>query len=250
MSVSAIILAAGKGTRMKSDLPKVLHEVCGRPMVEYVLDACRDAGATRVVMVVGHKADLVKATVNDDRGDLEYVLQEPQLGTGHAVMVAKEQLATMEGPVLVLAGDGPLLQARTLRELIETHRRKGASCTLATSILPDPGSYGRIVRDENGELQSIVEAKEATPEILDIDEVNVSLYCFDAADLLNAIDRIDNDNAKGEYYLTDVLDVLREDGKTLSAVAAVPPEDTVSINTVEELATVNEIMKTRRETAT
>jgi UDP-N-acetylglucosamine diphosphorylase/glucosamine-1-phosphate N-acetyltransferase len=250
MSVSAIILAAGKGTRMKSDLPKVLHEVCGRPMVEYVIDACRDAGARRVVMVVGHKADLVKATVNDDRGDLEWVLQEPQLGTGHAVMVDRDQLATMEGPVLVLAGDGPLLQAETLRELIETHRQKGASCTLATSILPDPGNYGRIVRDDNGDLQGIVEAKEATPEILEIDEVNVSLYCFDAADLLSVLDRIDNDNAKGEYYLTDALELLREDGKTLAAVAAVPPEDTVSINTVEELATVNEIMRTRRESAT
>jgi UDP-N-acetylglucosamine diphosphorylase/glucosamine-1-phosphate N-acetyltransferase len=250
MSVSAIILAAGKGTRMNSDLPKVLHEVCGRPMVEYVIDACRDAGAQRVVMIVGHKADLVKATVNDDRGDLEWVLQEPQLGTGHAVMVAKDQLATMEGPVLVLAGDGPLLQAETLRELIETHRRRGASCTLATSILPDPGSYGRIVRDDNDELLGIVEAKEASDEILQIDEVNVSLYCFDAADLRSVIDRIGNDNAKGEYYLTDALELLREDGKTLAAVAAVPPEDTVSINTVEELATVNEIMRTRRESAT
>jgi bifunctional UDP-N-acetylglucosamine pyrophosphorylase/glucosamine-1-phosphate N-acetyltransferase len=121
---------------------------------------------------------------------------------------------------------------------------------LATSILPDPGSYGRIVRDDNDELLGIVEAKEASDEILQIDEVNVSLYCFDAADLRSVIDRIGNDNAKGEYYLTDALELLREDGKTLAAVAAVPPEDTVSINTVEELATVNEIMRTRRESAT
>ncbi len=246
MSVSAIILAAGKGTRMKSDLPKVLHEVCGKPMVQYVIDRCREAGATRVVVVVGHKAEMVQDAVGDS-GDMRFVLQEPQLGTGHAVMVCREQLEQMDGPVLVLAGDGPLLRTKTLKELIDTHNQKGAACTLATSILPEPGQYGRIVRDENGDLVGIVEFVQATEEQKAIHEVNVSLYCFDARSLLSVLDRLSNDNPKGEDFLTDALEILRADGKKLAAVASVPPEDTISINTVEELQQVERIMAARQQ---
>jgi bifunctional UDP-N-acetylglucosamine pyrophosphorylase/glucosamine-1-phosphate N-acetyltransferase/UDP-N-acetylglucosamine pyrophosphorylase len=244
MSLAAIILAAGKGTRMKSDLPKVLHEVSDRPMVAWVMDACRQAGCDKLIMVIGHQAHLVRETFADP-DDVAWVEQTEQLGTGHAVMVCRDELARLDGPVLVVAGDGPLIQARTLADLIETHRSQGASCTLATSILPDPGSYGRILRDENDHLVGIVEAKDADERQKLIREVNVSLYCFDAQDLLGALDHLSNDNVKGEYYLTDTLGILRGQGKTLAAVAAVPPEDTLSINTVEELAEVDRLMRAR-----
>ena len=245
MSKTAIILAAGKGTRMKSDLPKVLHEVRGRPMLAYVIDACRGAGCDRLIVVVGHRADLVRSAVADDSRDLTYVDQAPQLGTGHAVMVCGDQLQGLSGPVLVVAGDGPLISAETLVELMSTHRKSGAACTVATSILPDPAAYGRIVRDERGKLVGIVEYLDATPRQRDIKEVNVSLYCFDAAALRDVLSRLDNKNAKGEYYLTDTLKLLRAEGRRLAAVAAVPPEDVLSINTLEELQEVDRILTAR-----
>jgi bifunctional UDP-N-acetylglucosamine pyrophosphorylase/glucosamine-1-phosphate N-acetyltransferase len=245
MGYSAIILAAGQGTRMKSDLPKVLHEVFGRPMLAYVLDACRDAGCDRRIVVIGHQADHLRRTFADSDGDIEWVEQTEQLGTGHAVMVCGEQLARLEGPVLVLAGDGPLIRSATLRKLLETHQQTKAACTLATSILDDPGRYGRIVRDETGNLAGIVEYLDATERQREIKEVNVSLYCFDAEALRQAIAHLDNANAKGEYYLTDTLAVLREAGRTLSAVPAVPADEVVSINTQQQLRQVEQIM-TRR----
>jgi len=247
MTTTAIILAAGKGTRMKSDLPKVLHEVCGRPMLAYVLEACRAAGCGRLVVVVGHEAESVRQAFASDASDIEWVVQSPQLGTGHAVMVCRDHLAELSGAVLVLAGDGPLIAPATLRELLETHRRQRAACTLATSILPDPGRYGRIVRDEAGELIGIVEHLDATDAQRQIREVNVSLYCFDAAALREAVGRLTNDNAKGEYYLTDALAILRASGKKVAAVPAVEPEEVLSINTFEELKQVNEIMAARLE---
>ncbi|MFP4355170.1 MAG: NTP transferase domain-containing protein [Phycisphaerae bacterium] len=245
MSTTAIILAAGKGTRMESDLPKVLHPVADRPMVEWVMDSCRQAGCDRLIMVVGHKQELVKQAESDNADDVAWVTQEPQLGTGHAVMVCEEQLKDLDGPVLVVAGDGPLIRPETLKELIETHQAKSAAVTLATSVLPDPEAYGRIVRDKDGELVGIVEYLDATEQQKQIHEVNVSIYCFDAAALREAMAKLTNDNAKGEYYLTDALGILRESGKKLAAVAAVPPEDTKSINTLDQLAEVDQILRDR-----
>lgn len=245
MSIAAIILAAGKGTRMKSDLPKVLHPVCGKPMLRYVIDTCRQAGCGKLILVVGHQAQMVRDTMADVDGDVAYVMQQPQLGTGHAVMVCQEQLEGLEGPVLVVAGDGPLIRPETLGQLIATHVAKNAACTLATSILPDPAKYGRILRDGAGELSGIVEFVEATPEQLAVREVNVSVYCFDAAALRSVLPRLTNNNNKGEYYITDALTLLRADGRKLAAVAAVPPEDVLSINTLEELADVDRIMAAR-----
>jgi len=245
MATTAIILAAGKGTRMQSDLPKVLHPVCGRPMLAYVLDTARQAGSGRLLVVVGHRAALVKQTFPDDAGDISWVLQSPQMGTGHAVMVCKSELTGLDGPVLVLAGDGPLIRPETLRQLIEIHQATGAACTLATSILPEPGGYGRIIRDEAGNLVGIVEALDATAEQKAIREVNVSIYCFDAAALRDVIARLKNDNAKGEYYLTDALGLLASDGRKIAAIAAVPPEDVLSINTLDELGKVSDIMVAR-----
>jgi bifunctional UDP-N-acetylglucosamine pyrophosphorylase/glucosamine-1-phosphate N-acetyltransferase len=245
MSTTAIILAAGKGTRMKSDLPKVLHEVCGRPMLAYVLDAARAAGCDRLLIVVGHQAERVRQTFADDADDIRWVPQSPQLGTGHAVMVCREHLAGLSGAVLVLAGDGPLIRPETLRQLLATHRERRAALTLATSILPEPGRYGRIVRDETGRLAGIVEYLDADEAQRGIREVNVSLYCFDADALREVIGQLGSDNAKGEYYLTDTVGLLRGRGARLAAVAAVPPEDVISINTLGELAQVAAAMAAR-----
>ncbi len=233
---------------MKSDLPKVLHPVCEKPMLAYVMDTARRAGCDRLLIVVGHKAELVQETFAGDAADVSWVVQNPQLGTGHAVMVCKHQLADLDGPVLVLAGDGPLIRPETLCELLETHRSTGAACTLATCILPEPGNYGRIIRDADGNLSAIVEALDATDEQKAVKEVNVSIYCFDAEALRDVSARLDNDNTKGEYYLTDALGLLAADGKKLAAVAAVPPEDVLSINTLDELQKVSEIMAIRMKT--
>jgi bifunctional UDP-N-acetylglucosamine pyrophosphorylase/glucosamine-1-phosphate N-acetyltransferase len=247
MSTTAIILAAGKGTRMKSDLPKVLHEVCGRPMLAYVLDVARAAGCERLLVVVGHEAGRVQEAFADDAADIDWVVQEPQLGTGHAAMVCREHLAGLQGAVMVLAGDGPLIRAETLRQLLATHAEKQAACTLATSILPDARRYGRILRDEAGELAGIIEYLDADEAQRQIREVNVSIYCFEAAALRQVLGQLTNDNAKGEYYLTDALGLLRSGGGRLAAVPAVPPEDVLSINTLEELGQVSEILAARRE---
>lgn len=246
MSITAVILAAGKGTRMKSDLPKVLHPICERPMLAWVLDACRAAGCTRLIVVVGHKAELVKEAFANDAADIDWALQSPQLGTGHAVMVCREQLQPLQGPVLVLAGDGPLIRPETLRQLLATHTKEQAACTLATSILPEPAKYGRIIRDAAGAVAGIIEYLDATEAQRAVREVNVSVYCYDAAELRWSIEHLKNDNAKGEYYLTDSLSLLKNKGSKLAAVAAVPPEEVLSINTLEELAEVGEILRKRR----
>jgi len=230
---------------MKSDLPKVLHEVCGRPMLAYVIDACRAAGCDRLLVVIGHEADVVRRTFADDADDLVWVEQTHQLGTGHAVMVCLEHLQRLCGPVLVVAGDGPLIRPPALERLLATHAEKHASCTLATSVLPDPGRYGRIIRDASGELEGIVEFLDADDEQRKIREVNVSLYCFDAAALRGVLEKLDNKNAKGEYYLTDAIGLLKAGGAKLAAVAAVPPDDVLSVNTREELDQVNRIMAER-----
>jgi len=196
-------------------------------------------------VVVGHKAELVQQAFADDAADVSWVVQRPQLGTGHAVMVCQQQLAELDGPVLVLAGDGPLIRPQTLRELLETHRTAGAAATLATCILPEPGGYGRIVRDQDGNLAGIVEALDATEAQKAIQEVNVSIYCFDAEALRLAIGKLTNDNAKGEYYLTDALGILAGEGRKLAVVAAVAPKDVLSINTLDELAKVSDIMAGR-----
>lgn len=243
--VDAVILAAGKGTRMQSDLPKVMHEVLGRPMVHWVVDACRDAGAERIVVVVGHMADLVRESLADSPG-VSFVEQLEQLGTGHAVDQARPVFAdTPERDVLVLCGDGPLIRAETLRTLLDTHRSTGADATLATAVIDDATGYGRIVRDADGGFERIVEQKDATPEQLAIREVNPSYYCFRAGPLFERLGRIDNRNANGEYYITDIFGLARGDGSTVSVVDAVPAEDVLSVNTPDQLAEVDAILRTR-----
>ncbi len=244
MNTTAIILAAGKGTRMKTDLPKVLHPVCNRPMLAYVLDACRAVNCAKLVVVIGYGGDQIRQAFAG-QNDIVWVEQTQQHGTGHAAQVCIPALQGLTGEVLVLAGDGPLVQAPTLAELLDIHRRRQAACTLATSLLPEPGNYGRIVRDKTGELVGIVEYLDATEEQHKIQEVNVSLYCFDIPLLLQVLPDLKNDNAKGEYYLTDTLGMLKARGYRLAAVPAVPPEDVLSINDRVQLAEVNRVLQKR-----
>ena len=252
----AIILAAGKGTRMRSDLPKVVHPIGGRPMVCNVVDACRQAGCGRIVLVVGYKQEVVRELMAAQgpawSAGIEYAEQLEQLGTGHAVRMAESlfapQLASGQAsgtPAIVLAGDGPLIRAATIASLLQRHNAAHAAASMATSDIADPTGYGRIVRDGSGKLSGIVEHKECTPEQLKITEVNPSYYCFDLAELFGALAKVKRNAASGEYYITDVPSLLLREGKTVEVVSAVPPEDVLSINTPEQLAEVDAIYLAR-----
>lgn len=232
---------------MNSDLPKVLHPVADRPMVDWVVDACEAVGCTRVVVVVGHQAEKVR-TALACRDNCVFVEQNQQLGTGHAVMMAEPFYKTgaQAKDVLVLCGDGPLIRTSTLEQMLATHRSRNASATLATSVLPDAAGYGRIVRNSTGDFERIVEHKDATPtQQQNIREVNPSYYCFAAAALFGALGKIDNKNAKGEYYITDVFEVLLRAGKRVAVIDAVPAEDVLSINTPQQLAEVDLVLRRR-----
>ena len=239
--LSAIILAAGKGTRMGSDLPKVLHAVAGKPMVQWVVDAVKEAGADRVILVVGHGADQVEQAIDG----CEYVLQEPQLGTGHAVLVCKETLADFGGNILILGGDGPLLRAETIHEMIDLQESTNASATLATSSIPDPTGYGRIIRDENNRFKEIAEHKNATQEQLAIHEVYPSYAIFESNALWNCLKKLKPNELTNEYYLTEIPQMLLSQSKAVEIVNAVAPEDILSINTPEQLSTVETVLLNR-----
>ncbi|MCC7084389.1 MAG: NTP transferase domain-containing protein [Pirellulales bacterium] len=231
----AIVMAAGKGTRMKSELPKVLVPLNGRPMVEFVLDAIRIAGIERVVVVVGYRADLVREALGQHRG-IDFVEQSPQLGTGHAVMVCRDVLKDHKGPILVLTGDTPLVQPATLRKMLDEFARAQPACLLGTAEKANPTGLGRVVRDRAGNFSAIVEEKDATAEQKSIREVNMSYYLFDSRELWHALDRVRNDNAQGEYYLTDCPGILKQEDKDVRALCALVGCETLSINTPAELA--------------
>ncbi len=233
----AVVLAAGKGTRMKSALPKVLVPVCGRPMVRYVTDALREAGVQRTVVVVGYEADKVRAELSGEAG-VEFAEQHEQLGTGHAVMMCREQLAEHKGPVLVIAGDQCMVQVRSVRKLFDIFREEQPACLLGTVDKPDPTGYGRIVRDDKDNFAEIVEEKDATDQQRSLSEVNVSTYVFEASELLSALDGLSSDNAQQEYYLTDCPALLLAAGKKVSAHKVLEPCEAMSINNVQELALV------------
>ncbi|NLE28440.1 MAG: NTP transferase domain-containing protein [Phycisphaerae bacterium] len=239
-----IILAAGKGTRMITDLPKVLHEVCGRPMLAFVIDSCRAAGIEHLYIIVGYGKEHVMREFKD-ASDITWVEQKEQKGTGHAVMCCQPYLKKFDGDCVILCGDGPLIRTETLKELLAKHHHEKSSATLATSILDDPTGYGRIVRDSYGNLQGIVEHSDCTAEQKRIQEVNPSYYCFDWKDLDWALGKITPSNVKKEYYLTDALSVLIQSGKKAIAITAVPPQDVLSINSRHQLAEVSKVMQSR-----
>jgi len=245
MSSTAIILAAGKSTRMKSKQPKALHPVCGRPMLHYVIQACCDAGVTRILMVVGHGKDQIMGEFGADKR-IAWVEQTEQLGTGHAAMVCRDELKKHPtGDVFILAGDGPLIRGEVLKTLHNAHKDEHAAASMATAILEDPTGYGRIYRDAEGNFLEIVEQIDCTPEQLKIQEVFPSYYCVKSQDLLDALGKLTNTNKKGEYYLTDVFGILRKAGKRVVAVQAVTQEDVIGVNNRQQLAEVDAIMQER-----
>jgi bifunctional UDP-N-acetylglucosamine pyrophosphorylase / glucosamine-1-phosphate N-acetyltransferase len=241
----AIILAAGKGKRMGSELPKVLVPVCGRPMIHYVIDAVRAAGVQRMVVIVGYRADLVRRELAGEAG-LEFAVQAEQLGTGHAVMVCRERLELQEGPALIVAGDSPMIQSSSLKAILAEYAKRRPACLLGTANKPNPTGLGRIVRTKSGEFSGIVEEKEATPAERAITEVNLSTYVFRPDALVSALQQLTANNAQGEYYLTDCPGVLKTSGERVEALCVLKPCEALSINTPEELKAVEDEMEKLR----
>jgi UDP-N-acetylglucosamine diphosphorylase/glucosamine-1-phosphate N-acetyltransferase len=242
--LQSIILAAGKGTRMKSDLPKVLHEVAGRSLLAHVLHTARAAGIGYNIVVVGHKAELVRESC--EAPDVCFVLQEPQLGTGHAVQVTQPRMAT-DGHTVILAGDVPLLRPETISRLVQQTVEANAAAAVLTCVVPDAGAYGRIVKNDAGDLLGIVEARDATPEQLAIGEYNTGVFCFRTKDLIYALDLLTTDNDQGEYYLTDTIEHLVADNRQVLAVAMDDPDEVVGINTVDQLQDAERIFLSREQ---
>ncbi len=255
----AIILAAGVSKRMNTQIAKVLHEVCGRPMLAYVLDACREIDVSKIYVVVGFDAEQVKGRFDPHRfasnsaepqteaaaEDIVWVQQDEQLGTAHAVLCCKEHLKDFDGEMLVLCGDGPLIRAETLKRLIEKHESGQSAATLATALLEDPSGYGRIIRDAYGNMQGIVEDSDCTPEQLAIKEINPSYYLFNSKVLFEALEKVKPDNVKKEYYLTDALSGIIGTGHKVLAITAVQAEEAVGINSRAQLSAASKIMQRR-----
>lgn len=241
-SLAGIILAAGKGTRMKSKLPKGLHEVLGVPMVDLVGRAMREAGIERPILVVGYGGEMIEEALGEA---YRYAWQREQLGTGHAAQMAAGRLPDGDGCVLVAPGDTPLLSGTVLRELVERHLETRAQCTVATAIVEDATGYGRVVRDHSGRVCGIVEHKDATAEEREIREVNASVYCFDAATLRSRLPDVSNDNAQGEYYLTDLLSAIYRDGGDVVAVTVADPAVLMGVNDRWQLAEAERALRER-----
>jgi len=239
-ALNAVILAAGKGKRMKSDLAKVLHPVHGLPMVVYVIRAVRRAGSERIILVIGHQRDRVRAALEDQ--EVEFAVQAEQLGTAHALAQTEEMLAGEHGDLLVLAGDTPLLTGRTLRLLVDRHRRTGAAATVLTAVLEDPAGYGRIVRTPDGLLDAIVEDRDASRSEKGIREINTGAYCFQTPLVFEVLKEIDTGNTQEEYYLTDAIAVLRSRGMDVGAMVAEDWREMLGINSADQLAEAEAIM--------
>jgi len=243
MDFATIILAAGKGKRMKSDLPKVLHPINGRPMVYYVIETARKLGSDKIVLIIGHKKELV---ISETQGlNVEYVVQEEQLGTGHAVLQCAPVFKGYRGNLLVLSGDVPLLTPHTLQQLIEIQQRERSLASLLTTEMEDPTGYGRIIRDRKGFVTMIIEHKDADEQILKIKEINVGIYIFESLTLFQTLPQLKNDNNQGEYYLPDVVKIYVERGEKVAAVLTRNVEETHGINNLEQLKKAEEILISR-----
>lgn len=240
----AVILAAGKGTRMNSDLPKVLCPVVDRPMIHFVLDAAAAAGFGKKIVVVGYEKQAVRDELSArDDDDIVFAEQNEQLGTGHAVQMCREHLAGHDGLTLVIAGDSPLIQADSLRKLVSHFENTRPALLLGTLQKDDPTGLGRIVRDSAGHFTGIVEHKDATAEQLEITEVNMSTYLFSTPDLLWALENLGNENTQGEYYLTDCARLLSEAGRPVEALPVLKDCESLSINNPAELQLVDQTMR-------
>jgi len=231
--VAAVVMAAGKGVRMKSDFPKVVHEINGKALICYVADTLKELGVDKAVIVVGYKKEIVRQTLRDY--DVEFAVQEEQLGTGHAVMMAEENLRDFEGDILVLSGDVPLLRPDTLNNLLQEHYKRQAVATVLTSLPPDPGGYGRVKRNLQGLVEKIVEHKDATEEERQIGEINTGTFVFKKNELYSALKKIDNNNTQGEYYLTDLMEIFLAQDKPTAAYQAEDYREGLGINSKEQL---------------
>lgn len=240
-TITTIVLAAGEGKRMYSKLPKVLHKVCGKSMLEHVMDCAREAAGSEPVVVIGHGAEKVRETLPF----ISYVVQEEQLGTGHAVMQAESYIA--DGDVLVLCGDTPLLRAETIKSMIESHREAGNTATILTALMENPFGYGRIIRNQKQQniVESIVEEKDATEEQRAIHEINSGILMFDGKELDSALKELGNDNAQGEYYLTDVIEIFRKRGHLIGGFIAEDNNEILGVNNKAQLSDAEQIMNTR-----
>jgi len=230
----ALILAAGKGTRMKSDLAKVLHVLNGKPLLHYCLAAAKEAGAEKIVAVIGHQAEMVRELFSGS--GCIFVEQKPQLGTGHAVLQAKDVLADYDGLTVILCGDVPLLKPVTIKSLVDNHLASNATVSVLTTIPPPPHAYGRIVKDDKGNVLKIVEHKDATQDEKKIGEINTGIYCVDTKYLFSALQKVTNDNKQHEYYLTDIVEIACREGRRVKSFIASDYVEVMGINTLEELA--------------
>ncbi|WP_151737902.1 bifunctional UDP-N-acetylglucosamine diphosphorylase/glucosamine-1-phosphate N-acetyltransferase GlmU [Paenibacillus tengchongensis] len=242
MKRMAVVLAAGQGKRMKSKLYKVLHPVCGKPMVGHVLDTIKATGCERTVVIVGHGAEKVMAYIGQDA---EYALQETQLGTGHAVQQAKALIGGEQGTTVVAYGDTPLIASATLQGLMELHEERGAAVTVLTAVMEDPSGLGRIIRNAEGELVKIVEQKDCTPDEAAIREINTGIYCFDNAKLFAALEEVTPNNMQGEYYLTDVIGILRGQGDLVLAYQTDDASEAIGVNDRLALSEAEAYMRAR-----
>lgn len=238
----AMILAAGQGKRIKSDLPKVLHKVCGKEMVNHVIDTMRAAELDDVNVIIGKGAELVKERTESRK--VSYSLQTEQLGTGHAVKCAKEFLKGKKGVVAIFTGDAPLIMEDTVKNLIDTHISNNNYATILTSVIENPTGYGRIIRNKNNEVEKIVEHKDCNEAELKVNEINAGMYCFDIEELMLSLDKLSNNNAQGEYYLTDVIGILRAENKKVGAMIT-DFEETIGVNSRVELSIAEGILRKR-----
>lgn len=238
----AVILAAGQGTRMKSKLYKVLHPVCGKPMLAHIVDEVKKLNTTEIVTIVGHGADKVKEEIGPS---VSYAIQSEQLGTAHAVMQAREQLAYKQGVTLVVCGDTPLITKETMERLIDHHEQMKAKATILTAEADNPTGYGRIIRDKDGHVQRIVEDKDASEEEKQVKEINTGTYCFDNEYLFTALTKVDNHNAQGEYYLPDVIEILQKQNEVVAAYKTDDFEETIGVNDRVALSQAEAIMRRR-----
>jgi len=239
-----LILAAGKGTRLKSGLPKVLHPLAGKPLIEYVLDASRPLGPSSTLIVVGYEAEAVKSALAGVPA--QFIDQVPQLGTGHAVQLAKPHWESHRGTILILSGDVPLISTQTLKSILETHWKTRPSVTLLSTFLEDPTGYGRVVRNSRGDVERVVEQKDASVQEQGLKEINTGIYCFEIADLVQVIGELSAANAQGEYYLTDSVGLLRRRNKRVGVMVCEDPLEAIGINSRIELAQLEQVLRARK----